>query len=128
MKIQEIHVLFNCLDGTSALSRSNTIEAIQVPNQPHDIQLVRILFEGGYMLQVDDELTVLQKDNFKITYLNDEPDNLVIHGDGKNPDPAGFDGDVMDLLSQYKCPISCTDLVMMRTVRMKVLVYLKPMN
>lgn len=128
MKTLEIHVLFKCLDGTTELSRSDTIEAIQVPNQPHDIQLVRILFEGGYILQIDSELTVIQKGEFKITYLNDEPDNLVIHCDGKNPEPAGFDGDVMTLLSEYKCPISCTDLVMMRSTRMKVLVYLKPMN
>lgn len=128
MKIQEIHVVFLCLDETTELSRSDTIQGIQRPAQPHDIQLVRILFEGGYMLQIDNELTVIQRGEFKITYLNSEPTNLVIHGDGKNPEPAGFDGDVMDLLSQYRCPISCTDLVMMRTARMKVLVYLKPMN
>lgn len=127
MKTQEIHVVFTCLDETTELSRSDTIQGIQRPDQPHDIQLVRILFDGGYMLQVDSELTVIQKGNFKITYLNDEPDNLVIHCDRKSSEPAGYDGDVMDLLSQYKCPISCTDLVMMRSTRMKVLVYLKPM-
>lgn len=116
MKIQEIHVLFNCLDGTTELSRSNTIEAIQVPNQPHDIQLVRILFDGGcYMLQTDEAYTVIQKGNFKITYLNSESDHLVIHDDGKNPEPAGFDGDVMTLLQDYGCPISCDDLIKMRT-------------
>lgn len=127
MKIQEINVVFNCLDGTTELSRSDTIEGIQRPTQPHDIQLVRILFEHVTILQVDDELTVIQKGDFKITYRNDEPTNLVIHGDCKSQEPAGYDGDVMDLLSQYKCPISATDLVMMRSTRMKVLVYLKPM-
>lgn len=125
MKTLEIHVVFNCLDGTSQLSTSSTIQDIQVPDQPHDIQLVRILFDG-YMLQIDDEMTVIQKGELKITYLNSEPTNLVIHGDCKSQEPAGYDGDVMDLLSQYKCPISATDLVMMRSTRMKVLVYLKP--
>lgn len=127
MKTLEIHVVFNCLDGTTELRRSDTPEGIQQPNQPHDIQLVRILFEDGYMLQVCAEMTVIQKGEFKITYLNSEPTNLVIHGDCKSQEPAGYDGDVMDLLSQYKCPISATDLVMMRSTRMKVLVYLKPM-
>ncbi|WP_349918172.1 hypothetical protein [Aeromonas veronii] len=126
MKTQEIHVAFNCLDETTHLSRSSTIEGIQRPDQPHDIQLVRIIFEDGYMLQIDDEMTVIQKGEFKITYLNSEPTNLVIHGDCKSQEPAGYDGDVMDLLSQYKCPISATDLVMMRSARMKVIVHLKP--
>lgn len=116
MKITEIHVVFNCLDGTTELSRSSTIQDIQVPNQPHDIQLVRILFDGGcYMLQTDEAYTVIQKGNFKITYLNSESDHLVIHDDGKNPEPAGFDGDVMTLLQDYGCPISCDDLIKMRT-------------
>ena len=35
------------------------------------------------MLQIDNELTVIQKNDFKITYRNDEPENLVIHGDRK---------------------------------------------
>ncbi|MGU5740138.1 hypothetical protein [Aeromonas caviae] len=121
MKIQEIQVVFNCLDGTTELSRSDTIQGIQVPNQPHDIQLVRILFDGGYMLQIDSELTVILKNDFKITYLNSEPDHLLIHGDGKNPDPAGYEGDVMDLLSQYKCPISCDDLIKMRTAHTRLM-------
>lgn len=115
MKIQEIQVVFNCLDGTTELSRSDTIQGIHIPDQPHDIQLVRILFDGGYMLQNDEAYTVIQKNDFKIIYRNDEPETLVIHGDGKNPEPAGYEGDVMDLLSQYKCPISCDDLIKMRT-------------
>lgn len=127
MKIQEINVVFRCLDGTTQLSTSSTIQDIQVPNQPHDIQLVRILFEDGcYMLQVDDELTVIQKNDFKITYRNDEPTNLVIHGDCKSQEPAGYDGDVMDLLSQYKCPIHCDALIKMRTAHLRVLLTLKP--
>ncbi|MFQ2773185.1 hypothetical protein ACK3Y4_20945 [Aeromonas caviae] len=115
MKIQEIQVVFLCLDGTTELSRSDTIEGIQRPDQPHSIQLTRLMFEGGYMLQNDEAYTVIQKGNFKITYLNSESDHLVIHDDGKNPEPAGFEGDVKDLLSQYKCPISCDDLIKMRT-------------
>ncbi|MFQ2602881.1 hypothetical protein ACK30G_08400 [Aeromonas caviae] len=116
MKIQEIQVVFNCLDGTTELAASNTIQGIQVPNQPHDIQLVRILFDGGcYMLQTDEAYTVIQKNDFKITYCNDEPENLVIHGDGKNPEPAGFEGDVMALLQEYECPISFEELIKMRT-------------
>ncbi|MEB6640877.1 hypothetical protein MXM19_08455 [Aeromonas caviae] len=115
MKITEIHIVFNSLDGTTQLSRSEAIEGIQRPDQPHSIQLTRLMFEGGYMLQNDDELTVIQKNDFKITYRNDEPENLVIHGDGKNPEPAGFEGDVMDLLQDYECPISCDDLIKMRT-------------
>lgn len=114
MKIQEIQVVFNCLDGTTELSRSDT-QGIQRPDQPHDIQLVRILFDGGYMLQNDEVYTIVQKNDFKITYRNDEPENLVIHGDGKNPEPAGFDGDVMVLLQEYECPISCEELIKMRT-------------
>lgn len=128
MKIQEIQVVFNCLDGSTELSRSDTIQGIQRPDQPHDIQLVRILFDGGYMLQNDEAYTIIQRNDFKITYRNDEPDNLVIHGDGKNPEPAGYEGDVMDLLQDYECPISCDDLIKMRTTRMKVLLHLKPMN
>ncbi|MDX7825729.1 hypothetical protein SJR89_01240 [Aeromonas caviae] len=114
MKITEIHVVFNCLDGTTELSRSDTIEGIQRPDQPHSIQLTRLMFEGGY-IQIDDELTVIQKNDFKITYRNDEPETLVIHGDCKNPEPAGFEGDVMTLLQDYGCPISCDDLIKMRT-------------
>ena len=125
MKIQEIQVVFLCLDGTTELSRSDTIEGIQRPDQPHSIQLTRLMFEGGY-IQIDDELTVIQKNDFKITYRNDEPETLVIHGDCKNPEPAGFEGDVMDLLSQYKCPISCDDLIKMRTAYTRVLLHLKP--
>lgn len=126
MKIQEIHVVFNCLDGTNELSRSEAIEGIQRPDQPHSIQLTRLMFHGGYMFQVDDELTVIQKDNFKITYRNDETENLVIHGDGKNPEPAGFDGDMMMLLQEYECPISCEELIKMRTAYTRVLLHLKP--
>lgn len=115
MKIQEIHVVFNCLDGTNELSRSEAIEGIQRPDQPHSIQLTRLMFEGGYMLQNDEVYTIVQKNDFKITYCNDEPENLVIHGDGKNPEPAGFEGDVMALLQEYECPISFEELIKMRT-------------
>lgn len=115
MKIQEIHVVFLCLDGTTELARSYTIQGIQRPDQPHSIQLTRLMFEGGYMLQNDEVYTIVQKNDFKITYRNDEPENLVIHGDGKNPEPAGFDGDVMVLLQEYECPISCEELIKMRT-------------
>ncbi len=125
MKIQEIQVVFNCLDGTTELSRSDTIQGIQVPNQPHDIQLVRILFDGGYMLQTDEAYTVIQKNDFKITY-GMEPETLVIHGDGKNPEPAGYEGDVMALLQEYECPISCEELIKMRTAYTRVLLHLKP--
>lgn len=128
MKTLEIHVVFNCLNGTTELSRSSSIDGIKRPDQPYTVQLIRLLFEGGYMFQVDDELTVIQKNDFKINFLNSEPTNLVIHGDCKSQEPAGYDGDVMTLLSEYKCPIRCDDLVKMRTERMKVLVYLKPMN
>ncbi|WP_323928600.1 hypothetical protein [Aeromonas caviae] len=114
MKITEIHVVFNCLDGTTELSRSEAIEGIQRPDQPHSIQLTRLMFEG-YMLQIDDAYTVIQKNDFKITYRNDEPETLVIHDDGKNPEPAGFEGDVMTLLQDYECPISLDDLIKMRT-------------
>ncbi|WP_324034498.1 hypothetical protein [Aeromonas caviae] len=115
MKITEIHVVFNCLDGTTELSRSS-LEGIQRPNQPHEVALTRLMFEGGYVHQNDEAYTVIQKGEFKITYRNDEPETLVIHGDCKSQEPAGYDGDVMDLLSQYKCPISCDDLIKMRTV------------
>lgn len=115
MKIQEVHVVFNYLGGTTELIRSNSLDGMKRPDQPHKVALTRLIFEGGYMFQVDDELIVIQKDNFKITYRNDEPDNLVIHDDCKNPEPAGFDGDVMTLLSEYKAPISCEDLSKMRT-------------
>lgn len=121
MKITEIHVVFNCLDGTTELSRSDTIEGIQRPDQPHSIQLTRLMFEGGYMLQNDEAYTVIQKNDFKITYCNDEPENLVIHGDGKNPEPAGYEGDVMDLLQDYECPISCDDLIKMRTAHTRLM-------
>lgn len=121
MKIQEIQVVFNCLDGTTELSRSNTIQGIQRPDQPHSIQLTRLMFDGGYMLQNDEAYTVIQKGNFKIVYCNHEPDHLLIHGDGKNPEPAGYEGDVMTLLSEYKCPISATDLVMMRTAHTRLM-------
>lgn len=120
MKITEIHVVFNCLDGTTELSRSDTIQGIHIPDQPHSIQLTRLMFEG-YMLQIDDAYTVIQKNDFKITYRNDEPETLVIHGDCKNPEPAGYEGDVMTLLSEYKCPISATDLVMMRTAHTRLM-------
>ncbi|MGY3856837.1 hypothetical protein [Aeromonas intestinalis] len=125
MKTQEIHVAFNCLDGTTHLSRSFTIEGIQRPDQPHEVALTRLLFEGGYMLQVDDELTVIQKNDFKITYRNVEPDNLVIHGDCKNPEPAGYDGDVMTLLSEYKAPITELDLVKMKLLHLRIVLSLK---
>lgn len=125
MKIQEINVLFNCLDGTTELSRSDTLGGIQRPAQPYDIQLVRILFDDA-MLQIDSELTVIQKGDFKITYRNDEPTNLVIHGDCKSQEPAGYDGDVLALLSQYKCPIRCDDLIKMRIAHLRVLLTLKP--
>ncbi|MDX7787420.1 hypothetical protein [Aeromonas caviae] len=121
MKITEIHVVFNCLDGTTELSRSDTIEGIQRPDQPHSIQLTRLMFEGGYILQNDEAYTVIQKNDFKITYCNDEPENLVIHGDGKNPEPAGYEGDVMDLLQDYECPISCDDLIKMRTAHTRLM-------
>lgn len=121
MKIQEIQVVFNCLDGTTELSRSDTIQGIQRPDQPHDIQLVRILFDGGYMLQIDSELTVILKNDFKITYLNSEPYHLLIHGDGKNPDPAGFHGDVIDLLSQYKCPITTEQYIAMKGKHLQIM-------
>ncbi|MEI4983830.1 hypothetical protein U1438_15355 [Aeromonas caviae] len=114
MKIQEIQVVFNCLDGTNELSRSSTIQDIQRPDQPHSIQLTRLMFEG-YMLQIDDAYTVIQKNDFKITYRNDEPETLVIHGDCKKPEPAGFEGDVMALLQEYECPISFEELIKMRT-------------
>ncbi|MFR9702215.1 hypothetical protein ACL00O_06910 [Aeromonas sanarellii] len=115
MKITEIHIVFNSLDGTTQLSRSEAIEGIQRPDQPHSIQLTRLMFHGGYMLQIDEAYTVIQKNDFKITYRNDEPETLVIHDDGKNPEPAGYEGDVMDLLQDYECPISCEELIKMRT-------------
>lgn len=126
MKIQEIQVVFNCLDGTNELSRSDTIEGIQRPDQPSNIQLSRLMFEGGYMLQIDNEVTVIQKNEFIITYLNSEPSYLVIHGDCSDPEPAEFEGTVMELLSQYHCPVTWDELVKMRVQRMKILLHLKP--
>lgn len=126
MKIQEIQVVFLCLDGTTELARSDTIQGIQRPDQPHSIQLTRLMFEGGYMLQIDDELTVIQKGEFKITYLNIESDHLVIHDDGKNPEPAGYEGDVMDLLSQYKCPITTEQYIVMMGKYVQIMMQLKP--
>ncbi|AVP84531.1 hypothetical protein [Aeromonas hydrophila] len=120
MKIQEIHIVFNCLDGTTELSRSSSLEGIQRPNQPHEVALTRLMFEGCYMLQVDNELTVIQKGDFKITYCNDEPDNLVIHGDGGGDEPAGYEGDVMDFLQEYESPITELDLIKMRTTYLKI--------
>ncbi|MER0498815.1 hypothetical protein ABR855_12265 [Aeromonas hydrophila] len=124
MKIQEIHVVFNCLDGTTELSRSSSLDGIKIPEQPYEVALIRLMFEGCYMFQVDDELTVIEKDDFKITYLNCEPDNLVIYGDCKNQEPAGYEGDVMAFLQEYKSPIICYDLIRMRTVYVKVMLKL----
>jgi len=124
MKTLEIHVLFNCLDGTTELSRSESLEDIQRPDQPHIIQLVRILFEGGYMLQVDDELTVIQKGDFKITYCNDAPDNLVIHGDGGGDEPAGYEGTIEELLQEYSSPITLDDLIRMCTAYTRLMLTL----
>ncbi|MGY6036656.1 hypothetical protein [Aeromonas sp. AE23HZ002T15] len=124
MKTLEIHVVFNCLNGTTELSRSSSIDGIKRPDQPYTVQLIRLLFEGGYMFQVDDELTVIQLGDFKITYRNDETDNLVIHGDGKNPEPAGYEGDVMTLLQEYECPISTDDLIKMRTAYTRLMLTL----
>jgi len=76
------------------------------------------------MFQVDDELSVIQKDCFNITYLNCEPDNLVIYGDCKSQEPAGYEGDVMAFLQEYKSPISFDDLIRMRTVYLKVMLKL----
>ncbi|MFQ2266802.1 hypothetical protein ACK321_12130 [Aeromonas hydrophila] len=121
MKLEEVHVVFNCLDGTTELSRSESLEGIQRPDQPHEVALTRLMFAGGYMLQVADELTVIQKGDFKITYLNCEPDNLVIYGDCKNQEPAGYEGDVMTLLQEYECSISCDDWIKMRTVYTRVM-------
>lgn len=126
MKIQEIQVVFNCLDGTTELSRSDTIQGIHIPDQPHDIQLVRILFDGGYMLQNDEAYTVIQKNDFKIIYRNDEPETLVIHGDGKHSDPAGYDGDVMTLLQDYECPITTEQYIVMMGKYVQIMIQLKP--
>lgn len=121
MKIQEIHVVFNCLDGTTELSRFNSLDGIKKPEQPYEVALIHLMFEGGYMFQVDDELTVIQKDGFKIVYCNCEPENLVIHGDGGGDEPAGYEGDVMTLLQEYECPIRCDDWIKMRTVYTRVM-------
>ncbi|MCR3907566.1 hypothetical protein NUK47_02130 [Aeromonas hydrophila] len=121
MKLEEVHVVFNCLDGTTELSRSESLEGIQRPDQPHEVALIRLMFSGGYMFQVDDELTLIQKGDFKITYCNDEPDNLVIHGDGGGDEPAGYEGDVMDFLQEHECLISCDDLIRMRTAYSRTL-------
>lgn len=124
MKTLEIHVLFNCLDGTTELSRSESLEGIQRPNQPHEVALTRLMFVGGYMLQVDDELTVIQKEDFKITYCNDEPDNLVIHGDGGGDEPAGYEGTIEELLQEYRSPITLDDLIRMRTAYTRLMLTL----
>lgn len=120
MKIQEIHVVFNCLDGTTELSRSSSLDGIKKPEQPYELALTRLMFEGGYMFQVDDELTVIQKGDFKIVYCNCEPDNLVIYGDGGGDEPAGYEGDVMDFLQEYESPITELDLIKMRTTYLKI--------
>lgn len=124
MKFEEIHVVFNCLDGTTELSRSESLEGIQRPNQPHEVALTRLMFEGGYMLQVADELKVIQKGSFKITYLNDEPDNLVIHGDGGGDEPAGYEGTIEELLQEYRSPITLDDLIRMRTAYTRLMLTL----
>lgn len=121
MKIQDIHVVFNCLDGTTELSRSSILDGIKIPEQPYEVALIRLIFEGCYMFQVDDELTVIQKDGFKIVYCNCEPENLVIHSNGGGDEPAGYEGDVMTLLQEYECPISCDDWIKMRTVYTRVM-------
>lgn len=123
MKIQELQVVFNCLDRSTELSRSTSTN-IQRPDQPHEISLIRLNFEDSSMYQVDEAYTVIQKGSFKITFHNSEPDNLVIHGDGKSPEPAGYDGSVMDLLQEYQCPISYEDLIKMRTVYTRVILTL----
>ncbi|MEI4979549.1 hypothetical protein U1499_13830 [Aeromonas caviae] len=124
MQIKEIQVVFNCLDKSTVLSRSETIEGIQRPDQPHNIQLSRLMFESGYMLQIDDDVTVIQKGSFKITYLNDEPDNLVIHGDGGGDEPAGYEGTIEELLQEYSSPITLDDLIRMRTAYTRLMLTL----
>lgn len=123
MKTLEIHVVFRCLDGTTELSRSDALEGIQRPEQPHKVALIRLMFEGGYMFQVDDDLTVIQKGDFKITYRNDEPDNLVIHGDGGD-EPAGYEGAIEELLQEYRSPITLDDLIRIRTAYTRIMLTL----
>lgn len=126
MKLEEVHVVFNCLDGTTELSRSESLEGIQRPDQPHEVALTRLMFAGGYMLQVDDELTVIQKGDFKITYSSDEPSNLLIHGDGGGDEPAGYEGDVITLLSEYQCPIGISQYIGMHGGYIQTMMKLKP--
>ncbi|WP_139737538.1 hypothetical protein [Aeromonas caviae] len=127
MQIQEIQVVFNCIDRSTELSRSTSTD-IKQPNQPHEISLVRLNFEDGSMYQVDDTYTVIQKGNFTITYLRSEPDNLVVHEGGANTEPAGYDGDVMSLLSKYKCPISTEQYIGMMGQYVQTMMKLKPLK
>ncbi|ENC6659496.1 hypothetical protein ABKY47_004011 [Aeromonas hydrophila] len=126
MKIQEIHVVFNCLDGTTELSRSSSLDGIKIPEQPYEVALIRLMFEGGYMFQVDDELSVIEKDGFKVVYCNCEPENLVIHGDGGSDEPAGYDGSVITLLSEYQCPIGISQYIGMHGGYIQTIMKLKP--
>lgn len=125
MQIQEIQVVFNCIDHSTELSRS-TNTTVQKPEQPHDISLVRLNFEDGSMYQVDETYAVIQKGTFKVTYLRSDPENLVVHEGGANTEPAGYDGDVMSLLSKYKCPISTGQYIGMMGKYVQTMMKLKP--
>ena len=120
MKLQEIHIVWQCLDRTTELSISPSLDSITRPDQPHEVQLIRLMFEG-FMYQQDEEFTVLQKDSFKVVYCTTASDYLVIHGDSKSPEPADYQGTIEELLHEFRAPISPRDLIEMKTAYMRTL-------
>ncbi|MBQ4672281.1 hypothetical protein [Aeromonas dhakensis] len=126
----EIHVLFENLAGEQALMKyESSYDVEYIEDEPATIKFVRIIdSESHWTITKDAAMTILDfKDNdLRISWLNAEPEYLVVK-EKPNADDAGeYNGSIESLLREYQIPMNQKQWVGYNMILTRVLIKLKP--
>ncbi|MCR6739112.1 hypothetical protein NVV56_09435 [Aeromonas dhakensis] len=127
----EIHVLFENLAGEQALMKyESSYDVEYIEDEPATIKFVRIIdSESHWTITKDAAMTILDfKDNdLRISWLNAEPEYLVVK-EKPNADDAGeYNGSIESLLREYQIPMNQKQWVGYNMILTRVLIKLKPL-
>ncbi|HEH9414629.1 hypothetical protein ACLHZ0_21900 [Aeromonas salmonicida] len=128
MKTKEIHVLFETLDTEKHLLKYDCSHEVEyTANEPSYINFIRII-DGDWTITKDVNQTVLDfKDTeLRIHWMNAEPEYIVVK-EKVNADGVGeYNGSIIDLLKEYKIPMTPREWVGYSMTLTRVAMNLRP--
>ncbi|MNQ87144.1 hypothetical protein [Aeromonas media] len=128
MKIQEIHVLFETLDGDKHLLKyDNSHEVEYTADEPAYINFIRII-DRDWTITHDSYQTILDyKDTeLRIHWMNDEPEYIMVKESTNADDVGEFNGSILTLLQVYQISMTPREWVMIRAALTRAKLRLEP--